>query len=93
MKKIILLIAITLSLNANEIICQMSTDKYLKHYQLLEFAHERKDMFQVYWHTKASLMNLERIIVNCPLDDRQMAEAKKQRKGLMKVLAAVKKVK
>ena len=89
--KILLLIIMTLSLNANEIICQMATDRYLKNHKLLEFAYERKNMFKIKWHSNNTLTNLERVMVECDLSDKQMKEAIKQRKALITLQEALKK--
>ena len=91
MKKIILLIAIVISLSANEIICKMSTDRYLASHKLLGFAYERKNVFEVKWHCNNALRSLERVMVSCPLTETQMVEAKDQRKVLINILRMTKK--
>ena len=89
--KIFILILIFISLNANEIICQMSTDRYLKSHKLLEFAYERKNVLQISWHSDNAITSLERAMVECDLTDKQMEEAQQQRKMLMKIQEALKK--
>lgn len=91
MKKIILLMAMVFSLSANEIICQMSTDRYLKSHKLLEFAYERKDVFQIKWHSNNAITSLERVMVECNLTDKQKEEAAQQRKVLITIQETIKK--
>lgn len=93
MKKIITTITmvIVFSLGANETMCQMSTDSYLKSEKLLGFAYERKNVFQIKWHTNNALRSLERAMVECDLNETQIEEANKQRKKLMNILEAISK--
>ncbi|MCK4874807.1 MAG: hypothetical protein KAS26_03075 [Sulfurimonas sp.] len=89
MKKIILLLLMVFSLNASQVMCDDSWDRYMKHYRLFEFAKERNDVNGMKNSTAMAIMYVERTIVECGDDWKHKESAEGIRKALLKIDAVL----
>ncbi len=65
MKKIILILLMVFSLNANELMCDDSWDRYMKQYNLFEVARKRSDVLSMKIRAALSIAYIEETITEC----------------------------
>jgi hypothetical protein len=85
MKKILLVVLLALSLNAEGIMCLDSEDRFTKHQQLLAFASEREDYYSMKVENNLALKYIERAIASCDYYGEEKEVAAKLRSALMKL--------
>ena len=79
MKKIILVIAVAVSLNASEVMCKLYTEKYQSSNQMAIYALQNGDKRKELKYTKETLHNIETTGAECGYSEKYMEAVEKFR--------------
>ena len=91
MKKIILILLIVFSLNASELVCKNSYERFQKYTKLFYFASERKDYRNMKINADMEILYAEKALVNCPENWKNRKHVLKIRKTAIEISKALEK--
>lgn len=92
MKKILLVVLLALSLNAGNVICEEAQKSFAKHHQLLLFASEREDLYDMKVENGFAIKYIERAIASCNHGGKEAKLAAKLRSELIRFGKILKKL-
>ena len=82
MKKILLIVLLSFSLNASGVICEEAEKSFKMHFKLMLFAFERMDGYSMKEETSLSLKYIERAIASCDYNAERAISSNKIRSEL-----------